>query len=205
VLRLYFIRHGQTPWNKELRYNGSTDTTLTPLGERQAAALTARLRTVHLDAIVTSDRQRSIDTARALAEQRQLELEQEPLWREVDYGQAEGLRWADVVERFPAAAHSWAANEASAAMPDGESLLAVHQRVVAALARVTQQRPQGTVAIVAHGGPLRVALCVLTGLPVTSHWQFNLQPASISEVALYPTGAVINLLNDTCHLRGRSL
>lgn len=203
MLRLYLIRHGQTLWNKELRYNGSTDTALTALGERQAAALGARLRTTHLAAIVTSDRQRAIRTAINIVEGRDIELTSDPLWREVDFGQAEGMRWAEVVERFPTSARAWAENHPAARMPGGESLLDVEQRVVEALRRLIGLIPQGNVAIVAHGGPLRVALCHLVGLPVQDHWHFNLHPATLSEVAVYPSGAVLNLLNDACHLKRR--
>lgn len=203
MLRLLLARHGQTLWNKELRYNGDTDTELTPLGLRQAAALARRLAQQHLDAVVTSDLLRAQQTAEPIAAPRGLAPLADPRWREVRFGAAEGLRWREVVERFPAAARAWAENRPDAAMPEGESLLDVAARVRPALAELTAEFDHRTVLLVGHGGPLRVALCILLDLDVSRHWRFNLLPGTLSEVAVYPAGGVLNLLNDASHLRLR--
>lgn len=203
MLRLLLARHGQTLWNKELRYNGDTDTELTPLGQRQAAALARRLGRQHLDAVVTSDLRRAIQTAEPVAAPRGLAPITDPRWREVRFGAAEGLRWRDVVDRFPAAARAWAENRPDAAMPDGESLLDAAARVRPALAQLASDYDRRTVLLVGHGGPLRVAICLLLDLDVSRHWRFNLLPATLSEVAVYPSGGVLNLLNDASHLRAR--
>lgn len=203
MLRLFLIRHGQTLWNKELRYNGDTDTELTPLGLRQAAAVAERLRHHHLHAVVCSDRARSRGTAEPLAAGHALALHADPRWREVRFGEAEGLRWGEVVTRFPATARAWAENRPEARMPGGESLLDVAERVRPALAELADNFDNATVVVVGHGGPLRVALCLLLDVELTRHWRFNVSPGALTEVAVYPTGGVLNVLNDTCHLRGR--
>src|SRR6185437_10022825 len=139
MLRLLLVRHGQTLWNKELRYNGETDTELTPLGQRQAAALTGRLTHQHLDAVITSDLRRARLTATPTAAQHGLAPLADARWREMRFGAAEGLRWREVVERFPAAARAWAENRPDAAMPDGESLLDVAARLRPALAELAEE------------------------------------------------------------------
>jgi alpha-ribazole phosphatase len=88
-------------------------------------------------------------------------------------------------------------------MPGGESLLDVAQRVRPALAELAAEFDHKTVAVVSHGGPLRVALCLLLGADITQHWRYNVMPCTLSEVAVYPSGGVLNLLNDACHLRAR--
>jgi alpha-ribazole phosphatase len=202
MLRLLFIRHGQTLWNKELRYNGDTDTELSALGRRQATAIAVRLNNRRLDAVIASDLRRATQTAAAIAANR-AHVRLDERWREVRFGEAEGLRWRDVVERFPEAARAWADNRADAAMPGGESLLDVAQRVRPALAELAAEFDHKTVAVVSHGGPLRVALCLLLGADITQHWRYNVMPCTLSEVAVYPSGGVLNLLNDACHLRAR--
>jgi len=203
MLRLLLVRHGQTLWNKELRYNGNTDTGLTALGARQAAAVADRLSRRHIDAVVASDLTRAVATATAIAAPHGIQIHLDARWREVDFGQAEGLRWRDVVERFPSAARAWSENRGDAAMPGGESLLDVANRTRPALHELSDQFDNRSVALVSHGGPLRVALCLLLGLDVTLHWRFNLLPCTLTEVAVYPSGGVLNLLNDACHLRAR--
>jgi len=202
MVRLLFIRHGQTLWNKELRYNGDTDTELTALGLRQATAVAGRLQNRRLDAVISSDLRRATQTAAAIAASHgQVRLDER--WREVRFGEAEGLRWRDVVERFPAAARAWADNRADAAMPGGESLLDVAERIKPALAELVAEFDHKTVAVVSHGGPLRVALCLLLAADIRQHWRYNVMPCTLSEVAVYPSGGVLNLLNDACHLRAR--
>jgi broad specificity phosphatase PhoE len=203
MLRLLLLRHGQTLWNKELRYNGDTDTELTTLGRRQAAALAARLHTRHVDAVIASDLQRALSTAEPIAGACRCTVRPDVRWREVRFGEAEGLRWRDVVERFPRAAQGWAENRPEAAMPGGESLLDVMARVQPALDELAAEFDNRTVAIVSHGGPLRVALCCLLTADITQQWRYNIAPCTLSEVAVYGSGGVLNLLNDACHLRAR--
>jgi len=203
MLRLLLVRHGQTLWNKELRYNGDTDTELTALGRRQAAALASRLQTRHVDAVITSDLQRAISTAESIAATCRCMVRLDARWREVRFGAAEGLRWRDVVERYPLAARAWAENRPDAAMPGGESMLDVMTRLQPALNDLALEFDNRTVAIVSHGGPLRLALCSLLAADVTQHWRYNMAPCTLSEVAVYGSGGVLNLLNDACHLRTR--
>ncbi|HEY8744033.1 MAG TPA: histidine phosphatase family protein, partial [Chloroflexota bacterium] len=203
MLRLLLIRHGQTLWNKELRYNGDTDTELTPFGQRQAAALATRLQQRHVDMVISSDLQRATATASMIAEACRCPSHADARWREVRFGAAEGLRWAEVVTRFPAAARAWAENRADAAMPEGESLLDVATRLQPAIADLVLEFDNKTVAVVSHGGPLRVALCLLLQADITQHWRYNVALCTLSEVAVYGAGGVLNLLNDACHLRAR--
>jgi broad specificity phosphatase PhoE len=50
--------------------------------------------------------------------------------------------------------------------------------------------------LVAHGGPLQVLVCLALGLPPEKYWQFHLSPGSLSEIAIYPQGGIVNLLNE---------
>ncbi|MCL5946441.1 MAG: histidine phosphatase family protein [Chloroflexi bacterium] len=205
MLRLLMIRHGQTLWNKEQRYNGKTDLGLTRYGFQQAERLGERVRRLPVQRILTSGLKRAMETVQAIntCREQPLPVYIDQRWQEIDYGEAEGLRWPEIVQRFPQEARRWAANDPDARFPRGESLREVAQRVRSTLDELVERYQQETLAVVAHGGPLRVALCVLVDLPLQQHWNFNVAACTLSEVAIYPSGTVINLLNDGCHLHER--
>ena len=205
MLKLLLIRHGQTLWNKEQRYNGKTDLGLSGYGFRQAERLGQRMQRLPLGHIVTSGLRRAMETVQTINAYRTqlLPVSIDQRWQEIDYGEAEGLRWPEIVQRFPQEAQRWAVNDLDARFPGGESLREVAQRVQFALDELIACHQQERIAVVAHVGPLRLALCVLIGLPLQQHWNFDISACTLSEVAIYPSGTVINLLNDSCHLRER--
>jgi broad specificity phosphatase PhoE len=67
---------------------------------------------------------------------------------------------------------------------------------------VRAAHPDGTVAIVSHGGSIRMTFCVLFGLPLTSYWQMSVYNTSISEIEVRERGPVVVRWNDTHHLNG---
>jgi broad specificity phosphatase PhoE len=77
----------------------------------------------------------------------------------------------------------------------------VARRAQAALSEITAHYPDKTVLIVAHGGILRVLLCLALEISRKSYWRFHFGLASLSEVSIGQTGATLNTLNDTTHLR----
>ena len=89
-MRLIIVRHGETIYNAQRRFTGQSDVPLNPLGERQAAALVERLATEHLDAIVTSDLERTRVTAKAIAHNHGLPLQEDIDLRELAFGEWEG-------------------------------------------------------------------------------------------------------------------
>lgn len=202
ILRLLLARHGTTIWNREHRYQGTTDIPLSDLGRAEARALGARLATVEIDAAYASGLQRAQETARLLLGPRcdDVPLRFDARLNELHFGELEGLTWAEGERRFPREAAAWLAGDPGASFPGGESPAMAIRRVGAFLADVTAQHPRGTVLIVSHGGPLRLLLCRLLDLGLRAFWRFDLAPASLSRVHVYGDSPAINLLNDTCHL-----
>ena len=91
MLRLILVRHGETEWNAQRRYQGHSDVPLSALGRRQAARAAERLAALKIDAVYTSDLGRALETAEIIAEQRGLEVCAEPRLRELNFGVFEGL------------------------------------------------------------------------------------------------------------------
>ncbi len=199
---LILARHGETAWNVERRYQGIKDISLNARGIAQAAALVERLADEHVDAIYASDMQRAHRTAQAIAAPRGLLVRTDPRLREIAFGEWEGLTYDEIQAQYPTDLARWLADPEGCPPPGGESLAQLGARVGSLMQDITAEHSHQTVLVVAHGGSLKALLCLALGLELTGHWHFRLDPASVSEVHLYPEGAIISLLNDCHHVEG---
>jgi phosphoserine phosphatase len=202
VTRLLLVRHGETAWNAAGRFQGHTDVRLSPHGRQQAAALARLLAAEPVHVVYASDLQRAWETALILAAPSGLLVQQEPRLREITFGQWEGLTLADLQQHHATALVAWRADPMQVAPPGGETLAQVSSRVHAVLASLIATGQEHTVALVAHGGSLRVLLCLALGLPPQAYRQFSLAPGSLSELYIDQQDAVLTRLNDTHHLSG---
>ena len=167
---LVLVRHGETSWNREGRFQGHTDISLSDIGRSQARALRVRIEAAHPHlfddahtAILTSDLRRAHETAeiafggggRVLHVRRGL--------REFCYGVFEGLTRREIDERFPGAMAAWLEGDRGFAVEGGESRAEVHARAHAAVRSFLVEAPQRHVVIVAHGGVMRQLLSACFG------------------------------------------
>ncbi|HEY7850612.1 MAG TPA: histidine phosphatase family protein [Ktedonobacterales bacterium] len=200
-MRLLVARHGLTQHNSESRFTGQTDAPLSPLGERQAAALAERLATSRFHAIVSSDLSRARATAERIAFRIGQPVILDPDLREIAMGVWEGRsvaevrrEWADLFERIETDPTG------ETAMPDGESWARFSARIRGALARWQARFPQGDVLWVTHGGVVSVLLLHALGLSYERRRQFSRGNTSLFEFDYRPTQVVIVRANDTSHL-----
>ena len=200
MVRLLLVRHGETAWNAAGRFQGQSDVPLNPTGQRQAGALARLLAAEGVEALYSSDLRRAWETADSIATSLGLSVQLEPRLREMAFGHWEGLTFAETQQRHPRTLAAWQEDPMQMAPPGGETLLQVANRVNAALQGIITARQAQTVVLVAHGGPLRVLLCLVLGLPARAHWQFVITPGSLSELSLDDQGAILTRLNVTHHL-----
>jgi len=200
VTRLLLLRHGRTAWNAQGRYQGQTDVPLNPAGRRQARRLADRLQSEAIDALYASDLQRAWQTAEAVVRAHGLSVEPEPRLREISFGAWEGKTHDEIEAQDAQALHQWYDDPVRTAPPGGETLKAVVQRVQEAYEDLLKHHAEETVALVAHGGTLRVLLCIALEVDPANYWQFNFDEASCSQIDIYDQGAILNVLNDTSHL-----
>ena len=147
---IVLVRHGETDWNFERRVQGHTDRPLNETGRAQARALAAELADEEFDAVYSSDLARAYETARILAEARDLDVTVVPDLRERDFGTWEGLTDTEIEQRFPDARRGhWG---------DAETPEEMRERILGALARIADAHPGGRVLVVGHGGPVRAIL-----------------------------------------------
>jgi broad specificity phosphatase PhoE len=144
VTELLLVRHGETDWNRDLRYQGHADPPLNEAGREQARELARTLARVDLDAAYTSDLRRAAETAEIILAGRDVPLFADRGLRELDVGSWSGLTRIEIEQRFPGAARH-----------DGETSEAHLQRVLATVQRIAERHPDERVLIVTHGGSLR--------------------------------------------------
>lgn len=187
-MTLLLTRHAESVWHKANRYAGASDIDLTPHGVQQARRLADWVGPQGVDAIVCSPMHRARETAAPSAAATGIEIEIEDDLREVDFGIAEGRTLAeldpDVVARF-------LADPVAAPFPGGEPPTVAAQRCATALRRIAARHGDATVLVVGHNTVLRLALCVLIGLPVARYRQVfpRLDNVAVTEIALADVGA----------------
>jgi alpha-ribazole phosphatase len=161
---LLLVRHGETDWNRDGRWQGQTDTELNERGRGQARALAAELDGEPIAAAYASDLARAQQTAELIATPRGLGVRTDPRLRELHFGGWEGLTTAEIEERYPDQVARWRADDGSHAFAGGETYVQMGERVVQALSEIAAAHPSETVLVVLHGGPMRGLLAHAAGL-----------------------------------------
>lgn len=155
MAQLFLVRHAESEWNAQGRWQGQGDPPLSERGRDEAARAAHRLRELFDGGpVVASSLRRALETAEIIAAELGLHpLHVEPELREVAVGEWTGLTRAEIEERFPA---EWAALGAGTleGFPGGETRRAFGERVVAALERLTEQHRGRRVLVVTHGGAI---------------------------------------------------
>jgi len=159
MTQLWLVRHGQTDWNLEGRYQGQADPPLNTNGWAQARALAARLSGTGFEAVYTSDLQRAYAMATIIGDRLRLTVTPDKRLREINQGAWEGMLLGDIMFLYP---RDWSVhlhNPLHARPPGGESVAEVAARVCAAADDIARAHPVGPVLIVSHGLSLATLLC----------------------------------------------
>lgn len=201
MTRLLLVRHGETELQSSLRYWGKTDVALGVDGLCQAEKLSNRLAAEKIGCVYSSELKRASDTAGIIASKHNLNVTTCPELKEIDFGEIEGLDFAEINNRFPEVAQMWSKRSPHLTYPGGESLVGLEARVARFNDRLVNHQVDETVLVVAHAGVLRTLICQLLGLEMRSRWNIRIDLASLSVVETYPETNILSLLNDVSHLR----
>jgi probable phosphoglycerate mutase len=201
---ILLIRHGETAWNAVRRLQGHIDIDLNPEGQRQAAAVARALASEKLDAIISSDLKRALQTAEAIAAHHRVPLHVDPDLRERGYGAFEGLLYTEIAERYPEDFAAWQARHVESVMPHGErkaeSFREFYERSIAALASWAEKHPGRAIAVVAHGGVLECAYRAATGMSLDSPRDFQVKNASINRFTFEHGKLLLSQWGEVAHL-----
>ncbi|RAG81280.1 histidine phosphatase family protein [Streptacidiphilus pinicola] len=168
--RVVFWRHGQTSWNLEGRFQGSTDIPLTETGLAQARRAARLLAALRPDAIVSSDLQRATATAQQLAEITGLPVKHDPGLRETYAGTWQGLTNTEIQAQYAEQYRLWKMGE-PVRRGGGELHTEVADRAVPVVLDAVERLPdEGTLVVVSHGGTIRMAIGRMLDLPAHS-WE----------------------------------
>ena len=195
--RLLLIRHGEVEARYQNKFGGWIDMNLSPNGRRQAKILADYLRRKPLDAIYASPMKRVQQT---LAPTLKLNGHSQVILdglREIDFGDWTGLGWREVEERFKFQSHQWLDQIEHHGVPNGESGRMFRTRVEPCLNQIIKSHPGKSVAVFCHGGVIRMMLAILLKLPLPKTNHFEIEYASVTQVALHEHMAEIELLNFT--------
>jgi probable phosphoglycerate mutase len=159
---IVLVRHGETDWNRESRFQGHADPPLNELGRAQAEALAGELVAEPLVLAYTSPLRRATQTAEILSTRLDVELRTSETLMEVDVGSWSGLTRAEVESRYPDGYRRWL--EYGHGWEDGETYEELGRRVVGGLLEIGDRHAGETVLAVTHGGPIRSALAAASGI-----------------------------------------
>ncbi|MAR05751.1 MAG: histidine phosphatase family protein [Cyanobium sp. NAT70] len=202
--RLILVRHGETNWNKEGRFQGQIDIPLNDHGRQQAAAARDVLRDVQIDRAWSSTLSRPTETAKIILEAHQgVPLKQTDGLVEIGHGLWEGKLESEIRDGWPALLDSWKRTPETVQMPEGETIQDVWARSVQSWRDIAEQlNSEETALVVAHDAVNKTILCDLLGLSPADIWAVKQGNGGVTVIDLSPDQgqpAMVTCLNLTSH------
>ncbi len=206
---IYFVRHGETEWNKIGKYQGFSDIPLSDLGIRQAEACAKAMEDISIDYIITSDLCRAQTTAEAINKKQAnpVTIKIDSRLREINFGCWETLTYDEIETKWPGAIREMYLKPADIRIEGGESFRDVQERSWEALKDCLEQVEEGaTILVVCHGGTIRTLLCKLLHMDLNHAWNFSQGNTAISRINYFGMEEtdhnLLSLLNDVSHTKG---
>ena len=184
--QIWLIRHGETDWNAAQRLQGWRDIPLNDTGKNQAKSVQRFLdqQRIAFDGVLSSDLQRAIQTAQIAFAQHQYPIEQIPALRERNYGIYEGHSWQSLTQLPNEPAPKINLRDPSLDVPEGESLLTFHQRIIEAFNQIALQRPNQKLAVIAHGGVIEMVWRYIQQADLSTPRPYKILNASVNHFAI---------------------
>lgn len=200
LTRIYLLRHAETTWNNERRYQGTLNSPLSELGWDQSILTRDALRDAPLRAVYSSPLARAQETAHVIAEPHGLPVTSVTDLSEIRVGEWEGLTTSEIEARYADAVHQWYTTPHLARIPGGETIEEMRARAVAAFEEILSRHKDQTVAVVAHGGVNKSIILTALGAPLASYWRIRQHNACINVLAYEGARARVRIINETRHL-----
>jgi 2,3-bisphosphoglycerate-dependent phosphoglycerate mutase len=200
MTELILLRHGETDWNRELRFQGHVDVALNATGLEQARRLARRLAHETVHRLYASDLLRAQQTASPVAQQLGLASVSDPALREQSFGRIDGMNVDDVKAQHPQVWEHWLSFQEDFCMPEGESTRQFHGRVMDAIYRLVAAHPAETLVVVTHGGVLDMIYRTARSLGLNGPRQSEIPNAGLNRVRVHEAGIDILAWADVQHL-----
>ena len=184
-------------WNRDIIacLGGRIDMELSPLGHEQVKAAADYFQRHPPHVMYSSPMKRVQQTLAPLSKWTGLQPVILPGLREVDFGVWTGLSWDEVHTRYQISAFEWINQLEAGGIEEAERVTDFRQRVDDSLRQILQESPHKEIAVIAHGGVIRMLLALILDLPFPKTAAFDIEYASITKVKLQPNKTEIELLN----------
>lgn len=193
--KLILIRHGETEYTKNRRYCGRENIPLNKKGIKQAERLASKLRNRRVDRVYSSDLARAFHTARIVFAGKAVFARR--AFREINFGKCTGMNFGEISTKYPALGDAWVNSPERVKIPGGESLLEMAKRARRCFNVIFAQNRGKIVAIVAHGGVIRVILLQLMGHTLDKFWKIEQSTAAINVIEFKNGNPKFLKINDT--------
>lgn len=189
---IWLVRHGETQWTVEQRFNGRRNLPLIDVGREHCQRLATQLATQPLDAIISSPLLRSKETAEILARPHGVAVMIDKRLEEMDYGKWEGLTYKEAQSLDIDLYSQWESDPSTVAPPGGESGEQVAARVVMAFGDILEQHRGQQILIVAHKTINRILLCHIRDLPISGYRRSVSQgPCALNRIEVQANGQIL--------------
>lgn len=182
--RFFLVRHGQTDWNKQRRYQGQKDIPLNQMGLAQAYQIALSFTNQPFDALYSSDLRRAFQTATEISKVVGLPIQLDDRLREIHQGDWEGRLIDDVFLHDPTSVDMVYAQPHSTRRPGGESIADLAQRIQNCLRELNQRHNGGRVIIVSHGLAIATAICAQENHPLSKAREFIPDNCQVTTIQL---------------------
>jgi alpha-ribazole phosphatase/probable phosphoglycerate mutase len=192
---IWLLRHGEPVADARGRCYGSLDVELSAEGIRQAHRAVPVLREYRLTAIYSSTRRRCLDTARILAAEQNVPLETLEALREIDFGDFEGRTYESIAAEFPEIYRQWMECPTKVRFPGGESFDDMWIRVTSAVKTLRARHAFESIAIVTHGGVIRIILAEVLGMPRENIFRIAQRYGAINLIRYFDNVPLVERIN----------
>lgn len=200
MIRIILLRHGETTWNIEGRYQGQEDTPLSPRGLEQGRKAALALKNIPIDRAISSPLSRSFETCRMASDYHHLTVMKDGRLIEISHGLWEGIHADEIEARYPKEFRLWHTHPEQVQMPEGENLEDVRKRAREAFDEYAAKYDGETVLVAAHDAVNKAIVCDLLGLDMSHFWQIKQDNACINVLECDKSIWRLVTLNSTAHL-----
>jgi len=205
--RIILVRHGETDWNKQGRFQGQIDIPLNKNGKAQAQAASEFLKNISIQKAFSSSLSRPRETAQIiLKEHPGIEISLKDNIKEIGHGKWEGKLESEIKSDWPDLLQAWKILPEKVQMPDGENITQVSTRSITGWKEICKNLKENeTALVVAHDAVNKTILCHLLGLTPSNIWMIKQGNGGITVIDLSEKEGQpdqITCLNITSHLGG---
>ena len=200
--RIILIRHGETNWNKEGRFQGQIDIPLNEKGKEQASKASKYLEEIEFTKAISSSMKRPYETAKIILNNNNIQIKKIESLVEISHGLWEGKLEEEIKRTWPEMLKNWHENPESVTMPEGESIKQVSDRTISAWNLICDsQQKDDTTLLVAHDAVNKTLICHILGLSYSDIWKIKQGNGGITVIDIFKNkNYVLSSVNITNHL-----